>query len=40
MERSWAWWCVPVIAVMVGRVKQKDRGPGQPEQKNKTLSPK
>jgi hypothetical protein len=32
-EKSWAWWCRPVIPMMVGSMKCVDHGPGWPEQK-------
>jgi hypothetical protein len=38
MEKSWVWWCLPVISAMIAKVKQRDRSPEQPEQKARLIS--
>jgi hypothetical protein len=35
MKKSKAWWCKPVIPVIMGSAKQKDCGLGQPRQKER-----
>jgi hypothetical protein len=30
IEKSWVWWCAPVIIEMIVSIKKEDCGPGQP----------
>jgi hypothetical protein len=38
MEKSWAWWYVPVIPATAGGIKYKDHGPGHSGKKRDPIS--